>query len=142
MVVMLAIMQRNAMDWCYVVPQNYNCGEGSCSNRQSAIMWERWLAKSSYNFYSGWKSLIHCSSCSKIYCIWGRGWLKTSEYHHMGEGSLKLLKNVIWYLNVPHIPSLILHDYTKKKCVLCNRHLCSHRNPEIDSYGTLLACWF
>jgi len=26
--------------------------------------------------------------------IWGRGgWLKTSEYHHMGVGDLKLLKN-------------------------------------------------
>jgi len=24
--------------------------------------------------------------------IWGRGWLKTSEYRHMGRGGLKLLK--------------------------------------------------
>jgi len=28
-----------------------------CSNRQSAVIWGRRLAKSSYNFYSSWKSL-------------------------------------------------------------------------------------
>jgi len=32
--------------------------EEGCSNRQSAVIWEMGnLAKSSYNFYSGWKSL-------------------------------------------------------------------------------------
>jgi len=31
-------------------------GKGSCSNRQSAVIWGG-LAKSSYNFYDGWKSL-------------------------------------------------------------------------------------
>jgi len=52
----------------------------------------RKLAKSSYSFYSGWKSLIHNSFCS-IYGIrrgmktsfGGRGWLKPSEYRHMGR---------------------------------------------------------
>jgi len=42
-------------------------------------MREERMAKSSYNFYSGWKSLILSYSCS-IYGIWGESWLKTSEY--------------------------------------------------------------
>jgi len=41
---------------------------GGCSNRQSAVIWGRGLARSSYNFYSGWKCLIQSSSCS-IYGI-------------------------------------------------------------------------
>jgi len=81
----------------------------------------RGLAKSSYNFYSSWKSLIHSSSCSicSILGEWlvenvigeggGGGWRKSSECRHMGGEGLKLLKkNVIWYLNVPLSVHLLL----------------------------------
>jgi len=37
-------------------------GGGGCSNRQSTDIWG--VAKSSYNCYGGWKSLIYSSSCS------------------------------------------------------------------------------
>jgi len=55
----------------------------------------RRFGKSSYNFYSGWNSLIHSSVCLITVMwergwlktsLWGRGWLKTSEYRHMREG--------------------------------------------------------
>jgi len=56
-----------------------------------------------HNFYSGWRSLIHnyfrsiygiCGGKELVEnVIWERGWLKTSEYRHMGARSLKLLKN-------------------------------------------------
>jgi len=51
------------------------------------------------------KSLIYSLFCYLRYfgerrlvenVIWGRGWLKTSKYRHIGGGNLKLLKkNVI-----------------------------------------------
>jgi len=48
----------------HMTPQG---GRGVCSNRQSAVIWgRRDLSKSSYNFYSGWKSSIY-SSCNTIY---------------------------------------------------------------------------
>jgi len=57
--------------------------EGVCSNRQSAVKWGRGdLAKMSYNFYSGWKSLIHSASFSSSVCAGGAGGgelQKTSE---------------------------------------------------------------
>jgi len=47
------------------------------------------LAKSSYNFYSGWKSLIHISSCSVYSTVyWGLGLSKTSY------GERRLAENV------------------------------------------------
>jgi len=64
-------------------------GKGVCSNRQSAVMWGRSLAKSSFGLQ---KNAIWCD-------MWKGGWLKTSEYRCMGGGALKLLKNTsynIW----------------------------------------------
>jgi len=63
-------------------------GEGLLKLSEYCHMGEGKLAKLSYNFYRGRKSLIHGSSCS-IYSILGRvGWLKTSY----GGRGLKLLK--------------------------------------------------
>jgi len=43
--------ERSNIIWCFR-------REGIYSNRQSAVIWgEGGLAKSSYNLYSGWKSL-------------------------------------------------------------------------------------
>jgi len=49
------------------------------------------LAKSSYNFYSGWKSLIHSSSCSIFDICGGRGLAESVRIPYWGSG-LKLLK--------------------------------------------------
>jgi len=40
--------ERSSIIWCL--------GRGICSNHQSAIIWGRGLAKSSYNFYSAEKA--------------------------------------------------------------------------------------
>jgi len=69
------------------------------------------LATSSYNFYSGCKSLSHSFSCFIFGIFEGRGWLKTSYRgrrlaenvripSHGGRGSKIAQKTVIWYLNV------------------------------------------
>jgi len=60
-------------------------GEGVCSNRQSVVIWgrRRGLAKSSCNFYSGWKSLNQFLLLYLRYMGGWGGWLKTSEYRHM-----------------------------------------------------------
>jgi len=72
------------------------------------------LAKSSYNFYCVWWSLIHAVPLV-LFTVYverggwlktsmgGEGWQKTSEYHHTGGGrGYKIAEeNVIWYLNVP-----------------------------------------
>jgi len=49
-------------------------GGGLLKPSECRHMREEGLAKSLYNFYSGWKSSIHSSSCS-IYGLWWRGWL-------------------------------------------------------------------
>jgi len=64
----------------------------------------RGLAKRSYNFYCGWKSLIYSLFCT-IYGICGVGWkchigeglTETSKYRHMGRG-LKIAQkpSYIW----------------------------------------------
>jgi len=78
--------------------------EEVCSNRQSAIIWGRGdLAKSSYNFYSGWKSLIYSFLCSVYSICDGRELVKNVIW---GEGSKIAQKAVIWYLNVPFAPWL------------------------------------
>jgi len=89
------------------------------------------LAKTSYKCYSGWKRLIHSSSCS-IYGIWWeglvdnvmweRGWLETSDYHHMERGSLKLLKkrHMIFERNlIPNFYNCIGHPAQQLTAVVC-----------------------
>jgi len=75
-----------------------------CSNRQISVIWGRGVMdKYPYTFYSGWKSLIHSSSCS-IYGIFGServGWKRHMEggvdWKHQNtvkwRRGLKLLKN-------------------------------------------------
>jgi len=71
-------------------------------------MGEGELAKSSYNFYSGWKSLIHSFSCS-VYVILGlRQWVGWKCHMDGGlaenvrilsyGGGLKLLKKPSYYI--------------------------------------------
>jgi len=75
--------------------------EGVYSNHQSTVITGGWPNRH-ITFIVVKKSLIYSLSCS-IYgicegrglvenVIWRGGWLKTSEYHYMGGGGLKLLK--------------------------------------------------
>jgi len=80
--------------------QSYDAsgGRGVCSNRQECRHMGKDLAKSSYNFYSGWKSLIHSSSIYDIMwgevenVIWGEGSVENIKIPSYGGGGLKLLK--------------------------------------------------
>jgi len=68
--------------------------EENFSNRQRAVICGKGdLAKSSYYFYSGWKSLIYSSSCS-IYGI--SGGRKLVENAIRGEVGRKRPNTVIW----------------------------------------------
>jgi len=44
--------------------------------------------------------LLYCDICGEGLVenvIWGKGWLKTSEYHHTRGGGLKLLNWTFYY---------------------------------------------
>jgi len=70
------------------------------------------LAKSSYNFYSGWKSLFTVSLAQFTVYVSRDGWLKTSKYRHKEGEGLKLLKKAsidIW--TTPFQTGFVSYDY-------------------------------
>jgi len=91
-------------------------GERGCSNRQSTVIWERVnLAKSSYNLYSGWKGLIHSSSCSIFGICGGGGCLKPT---YRGRGSKIAQKTPYDIWTFPYIGQklvILLHFLAKNK---------------------------
>jgi len=95
-------------------------GGGGCSNRQNTITWGGDLAKSSFKFYSGWKSLIHSSSCSIFVRCGGRRLVENVIREEGLADNVKILsyggrksiisqKTVIWYLNVSLVGIYIFH---------------------------------
>jgi len=68
---------------------------GVWSNRQSAVIWEREVGRIvlSYNFYSGWKSLIYISSCFIYGMWWGKELAENVRIPSYGGEGSKIAKN-------------------------------------------------
>jgi len=110
---MLNTLRKRSNIW------RFRGGEG-CSSRQ-AVICGRGLAKSLYNFYIGWESLIHSSSCSiygMVYVEEGIGW-KRQNIVIWGRGSKIAQKTVMWYferflkpviiLTLPKMEKILIH---------------------------------
>jgi len=64
-------------------------GEGVCSNRQSAVIWERGYGQIVFALFSVYEG----EGIENV--IWGRGWQKTSEYNHVGERGSKIAQKTV-----------------------------------------------